>query len=293
MQQAVGDSLAGTTEQHLAPVLRCDGLRKRDADQLVVDGESFLSLLSLLSPRLSATASSARMAPARRPRSPCCAAHGPRRGGGLHRRLRGWARWRPPQPSATCRKSLPFTQSSRRWSTSPSFGLLYGLEGTELQARIAETLAMVGPSDRGRDANQPFRRHEAGRGGIMAAELLHQPELLVLDEPTVGVDPESRDAILETVGMLGIAVLDTTHSMEEAARLCDRIGVIDDGHLIAEGTADGVIDAYGGRDTVHLRCDGANQDALAPACPERGMRRGTVSTSPGSRCGLPTSKTSS
>ena len=62
--------------------------------------------------------------------------------------------------------------------------------------------------------------------------------MLVLDEPTVGVDPQSRNAILETVAQLGIAVLYTTHYMEEAAKLCDRIGIIDDGHLIAEGTAD-------------------------------------------------------
>ena len=93
------------------------------------------------------------------------------------------------------------------------------------------------------------------RRANMAAGLLHRPKLLVLDEPTVGVDPQSRNAILETVGRLGIAVLYTTHYMEEAAKLCDRIGIIDDGHLIAEGTADALIDAHGGRDKVHLSCD--------------------------------------
>ena len=106
------------------------------------------------------------------------------------------------------------------------------------------------------------------RRANMAAGLLHRPKLLVLDEPTVGVDPQSRNAILETVGRLGIAVLYTTHYMEEAAKLCDRIGIIDDGHLIAEGTADSLITAHGGRDKVHLACDGAELDALAAACRE-------------------------
>jgi ABC-2 type transport system ATP-binding protein len=73
----------------------------------------------------------------------------------------------------------------------------------------------------------------------IGASLLHRPRPLVLDEPTVGVDPQSRHAILEsirTLGSAGLAVLYTTHYMEEAERLCDRIGIIDHGHLIAEGT---------------------------------------------------------
>ena len=69
--------------------------------------------------------------------------------------------------------------------------------------------------------------------------LLHEPQLLVLDEPTVGVDPQSRNAILEAVDELrrgGMSILYTTHYMEEAERLCDRIGIIDAGHILAEGT---------------------------------------------------------
>src|SRR6185437_8208853 len=88
-------------------------------------------------------------------------------------------------------------------------------------------------------------------------------QAVVLDEPTVGVDPQSRHAILETVAQLGIAVLYTTHYMEEASKLCDRIGIIDDGHLIAEGTAPSLIATHGGRDKVHLSCAGADLDALA------------------------------
>jgi ABC-2 type transport system ATP-binding protein len=88
----------------------------------------------------------------------------------------------------------------------------------------------------------------------------------VLDEPTVGVDPQSRNAILETVGRLGIAVLYTTHYMEEAAKLCDRIGIIDDGHLVAEGTASMLVRAHGGRDKVQLQSDDDDLGLLAAAC---------------------------
>lgn len=145
------------------------------------------------------------------------------------------------------------------------FGQLYGLSGSQLQTRIAETLALVGLADRGKDRISTYSGGMKRRAN-MAAGLLHRPRLLVLDEPTVGVDPQSRNAILETVGRLGIAVLYTTHYMEEAAKLCDRIGIIDDGHLVAEGTADELIRAYGGQDKVHLACEGADLDALADAC---------------------------
>ena len=147
------------------------------------------------------------------------------------------------------------------------FGQLYGLGGKELQARIGETLELVGLAERGKDRIGTYSGGMKRRAN-MAAGLLHRPKLLVLDEPTVGVDPQSRNAILETVGRLGIAVLYTTHYMEEAAKLCDRIGIIDDGHLVAEGTADGLIDAHGGRDKVHLACEATVLDELAAACRE-------------------------
>jgi len=145
------------------------------------------------------------------------------------------------------------------------FGQLYGLTGKELQARIGETLELVGLADRGKDRIGTYSGGMKRRAN-MAAGLLHRPKLLVLDEPTVGVDPQSRNAILETVGQLGIAVLYTTHYMEEAAKLCDRIGIIDDGQLIAEGTADALISAHGGLDKVHLSCDGADLAELNAAC---------------------------
>jgi ABC-2 type transport system ATP-binding protein len=148
------------------------------------------------------------------------------------------------------------------------FGELYGLSGKELHERIAETLELVGLADRGKDRIGTYSGGMKRRAN-MAAGLLHRPQLLVLDEPTVGVDPQSRNAILETVGRLGLAVLYTTHYMEEAAKLCDRIGIIDDGHLVAEGTNESLIAQHGGRDRVHLSCEAdADLATLAAACRE-------------------------
>ena len=92
--------------------------------------------------------------------------------------------------------------------------------------------------------------------------LLHEPRLLVLDEPTVGVDPQSRNAILESVEQLsgaGTAVLYTTHYMEEAERLCDRIGIIDAGQIRAEGTRRELVQIVGEHDRLRLSATGALQ----------------------------------
>ena len=131
------------------------------------------------------------------------------------------------------------------------FGRLYGLSGATLSQRVGEALELVGLGDRGGDRIGTYSGGMKRRAN-MAAGLLHRPRLLVLDEPTVGVDPQSRNAILETVAHLGIAVLYTTHYMEEAAKLCRRVGIIDDGRLVAEGTPRGLVDAHGGPDRIRL-----------------------------------------
>src|SRR5690606_21555233 len=95
--------------------------------------------------------------------------------------------------------------------------------------------------------------------------LLHRPQLLILDEPTVGVDPQSRNAILESVEHLsteGMAVLYTTHYMEEAERLCDRIGIIDHGQLMAEGSRRELVASIGEQDRIHITCTGRTDQAL-------------------------------
>jgi ABC-2 type transport system ATP-binding protein len=145
------------------------------------------------------------------------------------------------------------------------FGQLYGLGGNQLERRISETLALVGLADRGKDHVGTYSGGMKRRANI-AAGLLHEPRLLILDEPTVGVDPQSRNAILETVAGLGIAVLYTTHYMEEATKLCHRVGIIDDGRLIAEGTPSDLIRDHGGQDRVRLTFGDADSDGFATAC---------------------------
>ncbi|QBX56112.1 ABC transporter ATP-binding protein [Nocardioides seonyuensis] len=134
------------------------------------------------------------------------------------------------------------------------FGRLQGLTGSELKSRVGEVLELIGLADRAKDRSKEYsggmkRRLNIGIG------LLNRPTLLILDEPTVGVDPQSRNAILESVEALaveGMAVLYTTHYMEEAERLCDRIGIIDTGQLQAEGTRDELIRLTGGVDTIRI-----------------------------------------
>ncbi|WP_134771998.1 ABC transporter ATP-binding protein [Ornithinimicrobium flavum] len=134
------------------------------------------------------------------------------------------------------------------------FGRLQGMGGAALRDRVAQVLEVVGLSDRAKGPSKAFSGGMKRRLNI-AVGLLHQPDLLILDEPTVGVDPQSRNAILESVEALtgeGMAVLYTTHYMEEAERLCDRVAIMDAGSIQAEGTQEELIALVGGVDTVIL-----------------------------------------
>jgi ABC-2 type transport system ATP-binding protein len=147
------------------------------------------------------------------------------------------------------------------------FARLYGLSGRRAAQRADEVLDLVGLTDRAGDL---VRKYSGGmqRRLNIAAGLLHRPRLLVLDEPTAGVDPQSRNAILESVEALageGIAVLYTTHYMEEAERLCDRVGIIDLGKLRAEGTRRELVSLVGERDRVSLVASGDLPRAVAAA----------------------------
>ena len=138
------------------------------------------------------------------------------------------------------------------------FGQLYGMGGDALKRRIGEVLEIIGLEERAGERTDKFsggmkRRLNIGIG------LLHEPKLLVLDEPTVGVDPQSRNAILSSVeelGRQGMAILYTTHYMEEAERLCDRVGIIDEGRIIAEGTRRELTSMVGQRDRIELAASG-------------------------------------
>lgn len=145
------------------------------------------------------------------------------------------------------------------------FGSLEGLRGTELDERIADALDVVGLADR---ADERLESYSGGmqRRCNIAAGLLHRPSLLILDEPTVGVDPQSRNQILESIedlGGEGLSVLYTTHYMEEAERLCDRIGIMDAGRLIAEGTRRELVTSIAEESHITVRLESVPDGAVA------------------------------
>ncbi|HEU5471403.1 MAG TPA: ABC transporter ATP-binding protein [Actinophytocola sp.] len=158
-------------------------------------------------------------------------------------------------PDLTARENLRF------------FGRMYRLRGARLNRRVEAVLELVDLTERAGERVESFSGGMRRRLNI-GAGLLHEPTLLVLDEPTVGVDPQSRHAILESIqrfGRSGMAVLYTTHYMEEAERLCDRVGIIDHGRLIAEGTHGELVAQVAERDTIKLVATG-DLATFAVAC---------------------------
>lgn len=128
------------------------------------------------------------------------------------------------------------------------FGRIYGLKGNQLKTCVAAVLEMVGLADRAKDTIETFSGGMKRRINI-AAGLVHEPDILFLDEPTVGVDPHSRNAIfesIETLNQAGLSILYTTHYMEEAERLCDRIAIVDHGKIIAMDSPKEMIRSLGG-----------------------------------------------
>jgi ABC-2 type transport system ATP-binding protein len=128
------------------------------------------------------------------------------------------------------------------------FGEIYGARGRELMTRVDEVLEIVGLRERARDRIETFSGGMRRRVNL-AAGLCHHPQILFLDEPTVGVDPQSRNAIFENVAQLnrqGTTILYTTHYMEEAERLCHRVGIMDRGQIIALDTPKNLIGLLGG-----------------------------------------------
>jgi ABC-2 type transport system ATP-binding protein len=120
------------------------------------------------------------------------------------------------------------------------FGQLYGLGGADLRGRVDQALAAVQLTERRSDQVKTFSGGMQRRLNLAAA-LLHRPKLLLCDEPTVGVDPQSRNAIFEYLERLnrdGLTIIYSTHYMEEATRLCSRIGIIDHGRILGLGTLD-------------------------------------------------------
>lgn len=148
------------------------------------------------------------------------------------------------------------------------WGQMYNLSGKALNARIDQVLEQIGLKDR---ANQRVKTFSGGmkRRVNIGVGLLHQPRLLFMDEPTVGIDPQSRRAILDSVKDLnrqGMTVLYTTHYMEEAQELSDRVGIIDHGDLIALGTQSELTRQVGEYEALQLHISEMDDsEALAQA----------------------------
>jgi ABC-2 type transport system ATP-binding protein len=145
-------------------------------------------------------------------------------------------------------EDLPAVDNLRYW------GKAYGLRGKALEDRVATVLEHIGLADRAKDLPKKYsggmkRRLNFGCG------IVHQPMVLLLDEPTVGVDPQSRARLFDLVEAArdaGACVLYTTHYMEEAERLCDSLAIIDHGKIIAQGTVDELKAQLGARDALQL-----------------------------------------
>jgi ABC-2 type transport system ATP-binding protein len=138
------------------------------------------------------------------------------------------------------------------------FGALYDLGGATLKQRAREVLQMVGLADRARDKPATFSGGMKRRLNIACA-LVHNPDVLLLDEPTAGVDPQSRNAIfdnLEALRQVGKALVYTTHYMEEAERLADRIVIIDHGAVVASGTLPQLLSRLPAAQTLQFDIDG-------------------------------------
>jgi ABC-2 type transport system ATP-binding protein len=145
-------------------------------------------------------------------------------------------------------EDLPAVENLRYW------GKAYGVRGQALEDRVTEVLEYIGLSDRAKDLPKEFsggmkRRLNFGCG------IVHKPPVILLDEPSVGVDPQSRARLFDMVEAerdAGACVLYTTHYMEEAERLCDSLAIIDHGKLIAQGTVDELRAKLGARDVLQL-----------------------------------------
>jgi ABC-2 type transport system ATP-binding protein len=132
------------------------------------------------------------------------------------------------------------------------FGRLYSIPGKELKKRVAEVLDLVGLASRGAD------RVAGYSGGMkrrlnLAVAIMHRPAMLLLDEPTAGVDPQSRNNILDLVRDLaagGTTIVYTTHYMEEASKLCARVAIVDHGKMLAMGTVSSLVAQFGGKSLI-------------------------------------------
>ena len=208
---------------------------------------------------------------------------------GLVRPDRGRIRWHPAQAAADASGSVDALSQADAYKAHIGlvpqdlalheqlsaitnvrlFGALYGLAPALLKERAREVLDRVGLADRAHDLPATFSGGMKRRLNIACA-LVHDPDVLLLDEPTAGVDPQSRNAIfdhLEDLKRQGKALIYTTHYMEEVERLADQIVIIDHGSVVASGTLDQLLRRVEAANTLELRCEGPVDLAALAAVP--------------------------
>jgi len=147
------------------------------------------------------------------------------------------------------------------------WGRMYGLTGGDLKKAVHEALELAGLEDRAKERVEKYSGGMKRRINI-AAGILHRPKVLLMDEPTVGIDPQSRNHILETVKELnaaGMTVLYTSHYMEEVEYLCNRIAIMDHGKIIAMGTLNELRDIVGSMDVVDIKVEDVSDEILEKA----------------------------
>lgn len=145
------------------------------------------------------------------------------------------------------------------------WGKMYGLRGQELSRRVDEVLEMIGLAERQKDRIEKYSGGMKRRVNIGVA-LLHKPAVIIMDEPTVGIDPQSRRHILDGVKELqaeGASILYTTHYLEEAQELSDHIAIMDKGEIIASGTHDELVRLVGRQDRINLQLSAPSERVLA------------------------------
>jgi len=161
------------------------------------------------------------------------------------------------QNIGTTPQAIALYEDLTGWENLSFFGKLYGLSGKTLKSRCEWALEFSGLSERRKD------RVSIYSGGMkrrlnLACSLLHEPQVLLMDEPTAGVDPQSRNLIFENIQQIklsGRIILYTTHYMEEAQRLCDRVAIMDHGKLLALDTVKGLVQTYGGKSILEAVFD--------------------------------------
>jgi len=240
--------------------LRIDSLTKHFGKVIAVGGTTIElesgECLGLLGPNGAGKSTLIRSIVGRTlPESGSVSVFGSAAGSAEARRALGWV----PQELAlysrlTCRENLE------------SFGRYHGLAGNTLRQSVAWCLDWAALLDR---AEEPVKNLSGGmkRRLNMAAGIIHQPKLILMDEPTVGVDPQSRNRIFEMIEKLhgeGKSIIYTTHYMEEAERLCDRIAIVDHGRVIAQGAKEELVqNAFASRSEVLMRIAGASDQIAA------------------------------